>query len=363
MNRSSAWLLAAALVSACGGGGGGSGNDGLTPGSAASGSLDARAVPAVAAPGAECAGVYGDPPRETEPSLSGTLASLYYVLPACALRGGEVLRWDDADGTARRACLFTPANATAATPMPLVTFLPGSVFPGDPQTLVAALDGQARRRGDLTGDPSRPGFNLLIVEGRDKKHFYPFPDHHALGFDHWYRNLNRNDPGINVDVATIDHFIGEVKARGIVDSRRVYMMGWSNGASMAILYALNTPGIAATAVYSSPNPFTDVGDPCAQEPFGNNLRPIMTVHNRCDIIGICSTGSQAFHRSLDDRIPQLEHRGVIIDALQGEVEACDARCDFSGAYADAFTAGALFHVRWPYAWTDEMLRFLRERPL
>lgn len=354
MKRILTWSLVTGLLAACGGGGGGS--DGESPGA------KADEVPAVAASGPGCVGVHGDPPRPFERSVQGQLASLYYVLPFCAFRGGEILRWTDPEGTPRQACLHQPANATATTPMPLVTFLPGSIFPGDPQTIVNALE-IASRRGDLNGDPSRPGFNLLVIEGRDKEHFYPFPDNHALGFDNWYRNLDRRDADLNVDVATIDHFIDQVMSRDIVDERRNYLMGWSNGAAMAILYGLNTRGIAATAVYSSPDPFRDVADPCAQPPFGNNLRPIMTVHNRCDIIGICTTGSEGFGARMAMRMPQVEYRRVIIDGAQNEAASCDARCSYDGRPLDALTPGAAFHGRWPFQWTDDMLRFLRERPL
>lgn len=353
MKRILAMTLLTGLLAACGGGGGS--DEGAA-------GAKAEAVPALPATGPGCLGVLGDPPRPFDRSVQGQLASLYYVLPFCAFRGGEILRFTDPMGTPRQACLHRPANATRDTPLPLVSFLPGSIFPGDPQTIVNALEIEARR-ADLTGDVARPGFNLLVIEGRDKEHFYPFPDDHALGFDNWYRNLDRRDPALNVDVATIDHFVDEVMSRGIVDERRNYLMGWSNGAAMAILYGLNTPGIAATAVYSSPDPFRDVFDPCAQAPFGNNLRPLMTVHNRCDIIGICTTGSERFGASLTTRIPQIEHRRVIIDGAQNEVTSCDARCSFDGQPLDALTPGALFHGRWPYQWTDDMLRFLRDRPL
>lgn len=318
---------------------------------------------AAQARGEACLADYGSPPRPMSASIQGTLARLYPVGLACIGRGGEVLSFTDPDGTPRLACLHVPRKTSAAAPRPLVTFLGGSGFPGDPQTMVNHLEGLARD-ADLSGDPARPGFVLLVVEGRDKEHYYPFPDDHALGFDNWYRNLNRKDPAINVDVATIDHFIAEVEGRGIVDRRRKYMMGWSNGASMALLYGMNTRGIAATAVYSSPDPFSDVDDPCPQTPFASNRRPLMTVHNRCDIIGICQTGAVGFRLKLKQTLPRLPLTTKIINGAQAEVDSCLASCAYDADKPlTMLTPGALFHVRWPYRWNDDYMAFLRANPL
>jgi hypothetical protein len=355
--RAIALLVLIGLLTACGGGGGGSETvDSF--GTASSDSVAAQ--PAV---GDSCAGIHGNPPRLPSPSPQGQLFGLYYPLGLCAARGGEVLNYTDAFDTARTACLFTPSQATPQNPLPLVTFLGGSIFPGDPQTILNSLESLSGS-GDLTGDPARSGFTLLVVEGRDKPHFYPFPDEHALGFDNWYRNFNRSDPALNVDVATVDHFISEVKSRGIVDVRRQYMMGHSNGAAMAILYGLNTPGIAATAIYSSPDPFRDIGAPCTQPPFGNNLRPIMMIHNSCDVGGICQTGSIGFGETMAATIPQLELESIIIDnsLTQQETDACMVECGPDSPLGLA-TPGPLFHLIWPMQWNDEYLAFLRERPL
>lgn len=65
---------------------------------------------------------------------------------------------------------------------------------------------------------------------------------------------------------------------------------------MAQLYALNTQSIAA-AVYSSPDPYSDTKDLCEQTPFATTMTPLMDIHNACDIIGICQTGTR-FHKDL-----------------------------------------------------------------
>lgn len=348
--RAALGLVMSSALAACGGSGGESG-----------GAARAAVAPQPAT-GASCVGIHGDPPAALTTSPSALPGTLSNAASYCTLRGGEVLGWNDGDGTPRQACLYVPAQASAEAPLPLLVFLQGSIFPADQQVLLSQYD-QLYTTADLSGDPARAGFILLVPQGRDTTHFYPFPDDTGLGWDNWYRNFDRNDPAINRDVQTIDHFIDVVKARGVVDDRRVYMTGWSNGAAMAILYGLNTPGIAATAVYSSPDPFVDVADPCAQAPFGNNLRPIMTVHNDCDIIGICTTGSEGFRSRLSQTIPQLEYRPAIIDALQQEVDACNAQCSYDGAPLDLLSPGAVRHLIWPAQWNDPMFAFLRERPL
>lgn len=312
--------------------------------------------------GEGCAGTQGNPPMPMTTSISALPGVLSNLAQYCRLRGGEVLAWEDGDGTPRQACLYTPPQASSETRLPLVVFLQGSIFPADQQTLLSGYD-LVYRDADLTGDPARRGFILLVPQGRDTRHHYPFPDDTGLGWDNWYRNFDRTDPQINRDVQTVDHFIDAVKQRGIVDDRRVYMTGWSNGAALSILYGLNTPGIAATAVYSSPDPFVDVLDPCAQAPFGNNPRPIMTVHNNCDIIGICSTGSEGFRTRLGATMPGVEYQPHIIDALQRETDACTASCAYDGHPAQLLTPGAARHLIWPLSWNDRMFAFLRERPL
>lgn len=314
------------------------------------------------ASGEGCNGVYGNHPSEAATSVQGLLASLYPTELACGLKGGEYLTWEDAMGTPREACLQVPDHATPDMQLPLLTFLHGSIAPGDPQVILSGFDREFET-ADLSGDPNRPGYILLMVEGRDKPHHYPFPDDHAWGYDNWYRNFDRADPNMNVDAATVDHFIAEVEARGIVDSHRKYMSGWSNGAAMAMIYALNTPGIAASAVYSSPDPFSDVQDPCAQTPFGTNLRPIMTIHNDCDIIGICTTGNERMLQRFTQFLPQLEFKPVIIDALGNNTNSCNASCEYSGSPVDFVSFGTLRHLIWPTRRNEEMYTFLRERPL
>ena len=307
---------------------------------------------------------YGDAPAQVSSLIAGLgsaglddLAAL--VFDQCSQIGGKTLKWTDRVGDNRQACLIVPKQASPDHPLPLLTFLQGSLVPAPPQVL---LNGWAplTASADLTGDPKRAGFILLLPLGRNTHHFYPFPDEYALGWDNWYRNLDRSSPNLNVDVAAIDAFIAQVQARGIVDNNRVYMTGWSNGAAMAQLYALNTPSIAAAAVYSSPDPFADVQDPCTQTPFATTLTPLMDIHNSCDIIGICQTGT-AFHQHLAQQYPNLPQQSVIVDVFKNQTSACNAACASQNPFVNF--GGDVNHLIWPLKWNTAMFDWLRDHPL
>jgi poly(3-hydroxybutyrate) depolymerase len=347
--------LAALGLSGCGGGGGAA--DPATPAQAAADSSGPGVTDAKA-----CDVPYGDPPAALSPldSVSGDAERILSLLfNQCWEEGGETLHWTDAQSEARGACLFTPANASTTAQLPLVVYLQGSLFPAAPQVIYNDWV-SLYKTADLNGDASRPGFILLVPIGRNTHHFYPFPDTYNLGWDNWYRNLDRSSPDLNLDVAAIDQFIGQVEGRGIVDSNRVYVTGWSNGAAMAQLYALNTPSIAASAVYSSPDPFSDVQDPCEQTPFATTLTPLMDIHNSCDVIGICQTGTQ-FHKDLAGLFPSLVQDSVIVDSNKVQVQACNAACASQTIAGDP--AGLINHMNWPSSWDSAMFAWLREHPL
>ena len=301
--------------------------------------------------------------------------------------GTTIGPWADGDGTPRSACLYEPTSASAANPLPLVVYLHPSLFTADTipfATNLLTFLGSA----NVSDDPSRPGFILLAPEGRATTHFYPSPDDQGTGWDNWYRQLDprgrsRNVQGVvyqqNVDAATIDHFIGEEVATGKVDTRRIYVTGWSNGAAMGYLYGLNRRHVAALAVYSAPNPFQAFNDPCPQTPVArrplgdtqvrvfNRRVPTYHVHNNCDIAGICPNGELLRSELLPLRTPFTD---VIIDSTQQLVQACLDACgtnpDGDMSAADnplGFTLGTQNHTRWPSLWTQDMLDFFRQHPL
>jgi dienelactone hydrolase len=330
-------------------------------------------ISAAAAAADDCTS-FGDVPRTMVQDATQT---------TCA--GGTMMSsWADPDGTLRRACLYEPAAASPSHPLPLIIYLQPSLF--TPDTLAIATNVLSfQGTADLSGDPARPGFIVVAPEGRATTHFYPAPDDQGTGWDNWYRQLERRGGDVvvegvtypqNVDAATIDHFVDAEIVTGKVDTRRIYVTGWSNGAAMALLYGLNRRWIAAAAVYTAPNPFEAFDDPCAQTPERHKARtdaelrlanphlPIYHVHNACDIAGICPNGELLLAQLTGLHVRVAD---VIIDELQNEVSTCDPGCGTNpDGDMDAlvnprgFTEGTQNHTRWPTAWTESMLEFFRQ---
>lgn len=320
-------------------------------------------------------GPFGDPPAEIGHGWVADSVSEHN--PFCF--GGKTLGpWRDAEGTERYACLYEPTAASKRNPLPLVVFLHGSIFTAD-SIKVTGLTSRVDK------SDSAPGFILLAPEGRYTRHYYPAPNVTSLGWDNWYRQLspsgNVTVSGTvyreNLDAAAIDHFVYEEIGTGKVDSNRIYLMGWSNGAAMALLYALDRPSVAAAAVYSAPNPFGAFDDPCPQTPVDReplNKRQVqvfnpgvalMHVRNSCDIAGICPNAA-----GLADELRKLKVslEDVILDWSGMPVKECDDSCGtdpmangtigFFGKFR-----GSMRHVLWPRSWTDRMLEFLERHPL
>lgn len=330
-----------------------------------------------AARGSDC-GPFGDAPAEVNHGLYASFVAAHN--PICF--GGVVLGpLTDADGNQRNACLYEPASASKDNPLPLVIFLHGSIATADSIRLTGLFG--LIDKADLGG--KKPGFILLAPEGRYTAHFYPGIDSSGLGWDNWYRQLNpAGDVTVagvayheNQDAAAIDHFVQENIASGKVDRNRIYVMGWSNGAAMAMLYALNRPWIAAAAVYSAPDPFGAFDDQCPQTPVASAPHtvaelqvlsprvPLMHVRNDCDIGGICPNGSRFATRlrALGDSVDD-----IILDPSGQQVTACDSTCgtdEMANGKPSPLASmrGAMHHLHWPAARNDKMLSFLKEHPL
>ncbi len=338
-------LAAALLLHACGGS--------STP----NGSADSG-PPAVDAKGCT---VYGAPPRPLAPlSPDGLINDLLSLLvQVCNNQGGDTLDWTDSDGTPRHACLITPKGASSSKPLPMLVWLHPTLFGQDSILATGLLD--KINTADFSGDPTKPGFILLLPLGRDIQQFLPAPLNTGVGWDHWYRNTDRSSPYLNVDFASIDHFIAVAKQRGIVDNSRVYVSGWSEGADMGSFYGLNTPGIAATGVYSTTSPFDDPSDPCPTAAFAsNNTRPFYLMARACDVGGACLAEQQFLTDLRSGVMASSLVSGVILDSSTKAVSACNAQCGPGSVAGDAL--GQLEHITWPRQWNDTLIEFMRNNP-
>ena len=322
-------------------------------------------------------GPFGDAPAQIQTGLWPSLVANH------ALRcfGGEKLGpWLDSDGTQRYACLYDYVSSQTSSPLPLVVFVHGSLANAD-STIATGLIQKSRTTNLGTANS---GFILLAPEGRETSHYYSAPDDRGMGWDNWYRQFSPGDVSANaatykenVDAAAIDHFIQQVETSHKIDRNRIYMTGWSNGAAMALLYALNRPNIAAAAVYSAPDPFSAFTDICPQTPvasaptsnseieLSNPKVPIMHVRNSCDIGGICPNGL-TFNSQMKSVGNQIDD--VIVDADGIQVQHCDPSCGTNpNGGGDISTSGSMrgfkHHVAWPKTWTDKMLEFMKDHSL
>lgn len=233
-----------------------------------------------------------------------------FVAPVC--NGGVVLRHrdpDDPSGLTRYACASSPARASS---LPLVVFLHPSrvesvdgVFGGAGRVPAATRILAQSTTTSLA--PGTSGFLLLMPQGRCLR---SPPDSSGDGtrFDVWYQ-----DPARNLDVRSVRAFIQQLATRttqdergtpvalpasfGSFDPKRVYLMGWSNGAFLAHLLALALPDqFAAVATFAAGDPFAR--GPCVTSlPKVSRKIPIQVTQAECDPAMFC-TETQAWIETL-----------------------------------------------------------------
>jgi poly(3-hydroxybutyrate) depolymerase len=189
--------------------------------------------------------------------------------PAC--RGAQVLEWKDAEGAPRYACVVSPPGVETRAPLPLIVFF------HDPEDDPSAVHKKTSlpKSGatfNLSGDPAHTGFVVLAPQGR---HLHG--GKRGSVFDSDYTGAD------NVDVATVDHFVAELDAKGLVDHRRVYTLGASYGGHMAATYAMMRPDrVAAFAAYA-----TDA--PIASWSCGGPPPPGLVLYRACDGFFSCES--------------------------------------------------------------------------
>lgn len=161
--------------------------------------------------------------------------------PPC--RGAQVFEWRDGDGAPRYACVYAPPGVETRAPLPLIVFFHG---PEDDPSSVEKKTALRKLNAttNLSGDAAHTGFIVLAPQGRHLKGG-------RLGSVFETDYLGQD----NVDVATVDHFIGELEGRGFVDRRRLYTMGASYGGHMAATYAMMRPDrVAAFGAFATDAP-------------------------------------------------------------------------------------------------------------
>lgn len=315
--------------------------------------------------------------------LHETITSPEQPPPTCAPKharsfqahDGPPLAWSDpSSGVAtRHACVFRPRRS-GATRAPLVIFVHGSG--GDADNVYDMTDLRRRAETSTIGAPgSEPGFLFASMHGRNLH----FP---AKSFDgsHWddaYRDLTTSTS--NPDVRALDHVIDTLAAE--VDPKRIYVVGWSNGATFAHLYGVArsthpTPGgrfVAAVIGYAGGDPFNGLYEgerpSCALDPYprADDLA-ILDVHRTCDSLVACDEAQRAkfglppgnpvqpWLDTFATRIGRARPTELLLDAQSRRATSCMAASECSEA------RGLEGHLAWPREVEPEMLEFLASHP-
>lgn len=285
----------------------------------------------------------GTPPMETVKPVTER--------PAC--KQGQVLSFDQ-NGVTRYACLNLPSHAGAgALKWPMIVYLHGSMT--TPDSLYR--DGRAlfelSRDYSLSTRAGIKGFIVLAPEGRRAQAWASDGPHTGTGFhwDEWQR-----DPSRNLDVQAIDHFVDRALATGLVDTKQIYVFGWSNGADMAVLYgAWRSDRIAAVGQYAGTDPWQRTPCPVSM-PQGRQV-PLTLLRNMCDALATCSETS-SWSKTLEQQNWPLQSVNLTLD---GKDAGPNAQC----AQACEKPRGLYEHIRWPQkaVLADEVLEFFKGHAL
>jgi poly(3-hydroxybutyrate) depolymerase len=151
----------------------------------------------------------------------------------------------------------------------------------------------------------------------------------------------------NVDVAAVDHFIDELRAKGLVDTRRIYTLGASSGGHMAATYAMmRADKVAAFAAFATDAPQASWS--CAGPP------PGMVVYRACDAVFSCES-VEHWLRARDRT--GAETAWLRLGAGNEEEPSCATRNKCTPKRAEGN------HHRWPKARESEILAFFAKHAL
>lgn len=254
----------------------------------------------------------------------------------------------------RYACLNYPDQADSQDyKWPLVIYLHGSLV--TPTSLYH--DGKdffdLRNDTKLSFSDEVRGFIILSPEGRIAKPYNGNDPATGEGFhwDEWYRN-----PEKNLDAQAIDHFLDTVISLGKVDTNRIYVYGWSNGAFMTVLYSTwRSSRIAAMGQYAGANPWDR--PPCPISISYSRQVPLFLLRNLCDKLVPCSETDEWIDTLTSRNWPFKYHN---LDAI-GYITSRDSCSTLIACNGDI---GLAEHFRWPRAEPfKRMLEYFRLHPL
>lgn len=290
----------------------------------------------------------------------------------------------------RYYCEYRPPGASSSSKRPLVIFFPGSGGNGQTVYDFTSLRNKAIDF-DLSGDGARPGYILVSPQARNLH--WPTEDHQdGSKYDTYHRNTGYNSS--NIDIQFLDALIDTLVSEGIVESSRIYVMGWSNGGRFAALYGIArystpTPGgnkIAAASIYSAGNPYANIehgtSPSCELKNYPKTNLPYYLITRTCDVItcnlahadyftntnGFVITPGNVASQWVDNLINRCGNTTVTWKLISDTAE-WETACATLGPSCDGKT-GVRNHLRWPdgiddgssFDREDEMLNFLKANP-
>jgi poly(3-hydroxybutyrate) depolymerase len=271
--------------------------------------------------------------------------------------GGRLLSLKQ-NGVERYACLNLPSQAMQARQpsgrkWPLVIYLHASLT--TPESLYKAGKELFALHDtfSLSNDESVTGFILLAPEGRRAKAWPAAKGATETGirWDEWYR-----DAETNLDAAAIDHFLDTAIATNRVDTRRIYVFGWSNGGFMAALYGVWRGGrIAAIGQYAAASPWAR--PPCPLPLPAKPQVPLILFRNLCDQVAPCAETGQW--------IAELQSVGWPFDSFNLFDDGSEAPASQGCATNCSVVQGVKDHIRWPKGsiLAERLLPFFKQHPL
>jgi predicted esterase len=312
-----------------------------------------------------------DEPEQPPPSCSPKRGKSFQAYD------GPPLTWNDPSSgvSTQRACVYRPPGASPSKPRALLVFLHGSGGNADHMYDLTELREKAET-SSLSGGSGDPGFFLASAQGRNL-HF-PHKWFDGPHWDTYFRDFGAES--LNPDVRAIDHVIDSVASGGAVDPKRIYIMGWSNGAFFAHAYGIArsvtpTPGhhyVAAVVGFAGGDPFSGIQDgespSCALATYPRSDVPILDVHRACDSLVACDEAQrEKFHlppgnpveswlTTYAEKVGHTRPTEILLDQRDQRVTSCMS-ADECGE-----VRGLAGHVMWPKDIEPSMLEFLATHP-
>src|SRR3990167_1884605 len=175
-------------------------------------------------------------------------------------------------------------------------------------------------------------------------------------FDYIFRDYEANEDFQFLDVI-IDNYVNVL---GVVDPRRIHLIGAANGGFFAQAYALHRSNIptangntvASVAIYSAANPFGPIAEDsnCELSFYPTSSLPILLISRDCDVVS-CGDVNNWVNHDLPEKILDAAVRWVLLNSDGHEVSSCASSCDS--------TSAAINHATWPITWENDILDFLK----